>query len=102
MLASSGRIDWGIKDRDGFNVLHLAVMKNDLMYGIYFLKIFIQWVLTFFSGLRAIHYVLKYMDQDLGLELIQETQSTVLHHACSQQNFEVNIMQRNHLLNMVM
>ena len=36
MLASSGRIDWGNKARDGFNMLHLAVMKNDLKYVIYF------------------------------------------------------------------
>jgi len=29
-LISSGRINWELKDSDGFNVLHLAVIKNDL------------------------------------------------------------------------
>ena len=30
MLASSGRINWNLKDRGGFNVLDLIVIKNDL------------------------------------------------------------------------
>ncbi len=31
-LVSSGRIDWKVKDKQGLNVLHLSVLKNDLKY----------------------------------------------------------------------
>ena len=32
MLASSGRIDWKVKDKQGYNILHLSVLKNYLKY----------------------------------------------------------------------
>lgn len=41
ILASSGRIDWGLKKQDGFNMLHLAVMKNDFKYVIYLIFFFV-------------------------------------------------------------
>lgn len=34
MLASSDRIDWKVKDKQGLNVLHLSVLKNDFKYSL--------------------------------------------------------------------
>jgi hypothetical protein len=55
MLATCGRIDWGLKDRDGFNVLHLSVLKNDLKYVTFYLFQITSFKIFFLLQVYEVH-----------------------------------------------
>ena len=82
--------NWELRNKDGFNITHLAVVKNNLRYIL--LCIFKFRYSDCFFKIRTIKHIMEEpnMCSDL-LELMPNSKSTVLHYACVNKNYQVNI-----------
>ncbi len=89
ILTLCGRIDWKLRNKRGLNVLHLAVMKGNLMYILNTIVCTVLMINFILFCNRVVELVLNSAGYYLLSELTGDGYAA-LQLACFQRNFQVS------------